>query len=372
MRSVPPGCAGAGGQLGIAEALGRAIGARLFVMGWRTIRVGVTPDELPEVMRYFEQVCSWAKSRDISACIDESDCVIDVELSGNSSHLNDMSPALSLAAREIAADFDPNSRLHSELAHIVAMELAEQVVDWSDTQEIVVAREGRELRIRADGLAGAHHLIAEIGLHVRRLRRQLRAHRGASGPNAWRRRDQTYFTLSVDARTLISALRRVERLIADLATRIPGEHSDAVMGRFAEHKHGLIAIRNVIEHLDEYEVGKGRHDPEPEPAIPLDIEIQNDEVVITTRSGTASVGALAAATAAQMALRCSAAALKHQWMTTAPIPIADFDFVDADSGRIIRREDETAGQRASRAMVENLRPSLAPVESRCPECGLSL
>ncbi len=147
-----------------------------------------------------------------------------------------------------------------------------------------------------------------------------------------------------------------------------------VASRFNERSAGLTTVRNILEHLDAYEIGKGNLDKtSTEPGHVIDMLIEPDDVAFTAR--TASVRVLAVAQAARAALACTAAALNFhlRWRAIADL-FEGFDFVEtnpaAAESRIVQREAETPEQRHHRDTSASVKPESTIPDTPCPNCGL--
>lgn len=326
---------------------------------------------------YFAQVAAWGRSRGAVATLRRKAGTVVLVFEGNSSFLNDLTPHIGNAALRIAADVDALSPVLVSWAQTIRAELDDQLVDWSDVPTVTVGRPNREHSVRLDGAAGAARIGAEIEVHVDRVRRALRRHHSASGPTAWRRRDASELILEIDARSLVGAARRASRLIDETSrTRLPGVHMTRVAERFNEQSEGLTTVRNIFEHLDAYEVGKGKLDQVgAEPGHAIALQVDPDDVVLLARS--ASVRLLAMAQAAQAALNCTSAALgfHFRWRAAADL-FGGFDFVETDQASaerwIVRRDAETAEQRQHRDMFAKFRPEFTIPDTPCPHCGLAM
>lgn len=345
-------------------------------MGFRIIELDV-PDDRPTIL-LLEQLSAFAESRGMEAYVELPEprsSGFELTLQGNSSYLNRMTPCVVHAALQIARDIDPDSAALQGIASEIGLQLEEQIVDWSDTQTITTARIGRELTARLDGDSGHPQLLEEVTLHLDRVAGSLAAHAGLSGPRAWRDRDRLDLLLRVDGLALIAAVRRFQRVAEDLSARLGGAHLVAALATFRSITNGIVRIRDVAEHIDEYGIGAGRTDrPAVEPGQAIEIVIEENELWISARS--ARIGALGVGEATKSLARCIAAATDHHAVFHYMPGFADFDFVrydEAGDTSIVTRDEEDENMRQARAMMEKaFDRSVRPAPSPCANCGLDL
>jgi len=156
---------------------------------------------------------------------------------------------------------------------------------------------------------------------------------------------------------------------------LPSDHLDRAISRFDLKTPGLITLRDIAEHIDEYSVGHGRRDvTNAEPGDVFSVTIQNHDVAITSRSKTLSV--LATYDACLSLINCLANfSDERAFIYLAPV-IGDFDFMtyNGQNFELVARENETAEQAEARAiLIEHTRhilPKLLALPAkRCSECN---
>ncbi len=262
-------------------------------MGYRIIDVELSEDPDAELAAFLKQFAAFARFRGADVFVEKPDAypgIWNLIIEGNSSFLNELTPELIRVAEEIAADINPgNERLASAVASI-ASHLNDQVVDWSDFPAITPARPGREFAERLSGESSFLQLKDELGVHATRIRGQLTKYRTAKGSMAWRRRHKLSLLLRVDSLALITAARRLHRIADDIHRRLPSHHLESAIGCFDRNTTGLISLRDVAEHIDEYSIGNGRRDlHNGEPGEVFCILIDDYDVVVSARLQTLSV-----------------------------------------------------------------------------------
>lgn len=299
----------------------------------------------------------------------------EVTLQANSTYLNDKTPYVRQAALQIATDIDPGCPELQALATEIGRQLDDQIVDWSGVSGITAARPGRELMERLAGDSGHAQLLEEVEVHLGRVTQELSDYAALSGPQAWRERDRLALALRVDGLALVAAARRFQRVAEDLAGRLSSSHLDAALTTFRAATFGLVQIRDVAEHIDEYGIGSGRLDrPRIEPGQAIDIEIGRSQLWILARSK--QVEATLVGDAVRTLALCLAATAEHcAFMHYIP-GLADVDFtVDDGQGgrRIVDRGEETAEMLETRRILAGkLRPTAGLPKSSCPHCALAM
>ena len=258
-------------------------------MGYRTINLPL--DEVPntavtawaealvDFARWYGFGASWAATAgDLGVCLE-------IELGGNSSHLNRMTPLISEAAGQIAHDISPGGQLLADHADEVGRQLTEQLISWDGVPHVTFTRSGREAEERLGGEASVAAFLREVDLHSSRISLDLRALTDASGPNGWRERLDAHFAIRVDAASVITCVRKIERVARDLHRRLNDSHLRAALTAFDASTSGVREIRNILEHIDEYVIGSGRldHGVPTEPGPALEVDLENNDVVLSAR-----------------------------------------------------------------------------------------
>jgi len=345
-------------------------------MGFRILDMQLA--QVPGAAVLVEQVAAFAAARGLDAYLDfagDPPERCEVTLQGNSTYLNDMTPDLRQAALQIAADIDPGCAELQALATEIGRQLGAQIVDWSGVSGITAARPGRELVQRLAGDSGYAQLLEEVEVHLGRVTQELAEYAALLGPRAWQERDRLALALRVDGLALVAAGRRFQRVAEDLAARLSSPHLDAALTTFRAATFGLVQIRDVAEHIDEYGIGSGRLDrPRIEPGQAIDIEVGRSELWISARSKQVEATSVGAAVKT-LALCLAATAENRAFMHYLP-GLADVDFTvdDGEGGhRIVERGEESAEMlETRRILTSKLRHTDGLPHSSCPHCGLAV
>jgi hypothetical protein len=144
------------------------------------------------------------------------------------------------------------------------------------------------------------------------------------------------------------------------------------LDRFDQKALHLVDLRNIAEHIDEYSIGRGRHDVSGlEPGDIFELEVNGEHVTITARQRTVDV--LSVYEACKSLIECLIAAIHRHMITHLFPPIAGFDFVAyTETGtQIIARSDESAEHVEARSQLASAmnRTFRNPSAERCPECN---
>lgn len=293
---------------------------------------------------FLRQVAAFAEFHGVGAILTPPDRypgLWELILDANSSLLDGFAPHLVESVAQIANDMDSGSADLRALASYLGSELTDRIVSPSGRSGITPARPGRELLERIAGEASYSQLDVELDLHEQRVRDGIVEYHALTGPTAWRRRHDLRLVLRTDALALTSAARRLQRIARDLQQRLPSPHLRAALERFDEAAPGLIDLRNIAEHLDEYTVGKGWIDEvEVEPGDVFEMTVTDDDLIVAARGRQIRVLALRTAC---VALRsCLQNASEHHLLWSVMPPFADFDFIieTSDGPRYVPRHEE--------------------------------
>lgn len=351
-------------------------------MGWRTVEFRIdNPGDL-SCLTLLEQLADFGEFHGCRPDFEKTGSPNDggwvlFTLDGNSMWLNDFTPIFIEGCREIAADIDGDSDDLNGMVFQIESQLTDQLVPLHGDGIITEARPGREALERVGGESSSAALIEEIELHADRVRDSLSRLRSVSGADGWRQRIRFRQTAAIDARAVIHTARRLIRVARHMCDTFPGEHLKIAYARFMEDTLGLIDLRDIAEHIDEYAVGRGRRDAAGEQPGPVfEYLAIEDDVVVTARGH--SLGVLAAAESAFRLGRClGAAAEKHFPLVLFPDGL-DFDFMERmrDGSLVyVDRGEESSEQREVRATWEATRPRTPTLDAEgeaptlCPECG---
>jgi hypothetical protein len=344
-------------------------------MGYRVIRLELVTAPTDLDLLLLRQVVAFARFNKAAAFLTvpkRYPAVLEVTIEGNSSFLNDFTPYLNDSIARIATDIDPNNESLQSIAVAIASQLNKQIVDWSDVPTMVLARRGRELGERITGDSSFRQIGAELDIHAKRIRSELAKYQKATGPKAWRRRHDLALMIRLDSLSLIVAARRLRRITDDIRRHLPGSHLSKALGRFDQKVPYLVDLRNIAEHIDEYSIGRGRHDASGlEPGDVFELEVSGEHVTITARQRTVDV--LYVYEACKSLIECLIAAIHRHIIAHLFPPIADFDFVAyTETGtQIIARSDESAEHAKARSQLASAIKSTLkkPPAERCPECN---
>jgi hypothetical protein len=344
-------------------------------MGYRVILIALSTAPTDLDLSLLRQVVAFAQFNKADAFVTipkRYPATLKLTIEGNSSFLNDFTPYLNDSITQIATDIDPNNKSLQSIVASIASQLNEQIVDWSGAPTLTLARKGRELEERIVGDSSFRQIGAELDIHAKRIKGALARYRKAAGPKAWRRRHELVLLLRIDSLALIAAARRLRRIADDVRRHLPGSHLSEALGRFDQKAPHLVDLRNIAEHIDEYGIGRGRHDAsELEPGDVFKLEANDEHVTITARQHTVDV--LSAYEACQSLIECLAAAIDHHRLTHLFPPVADFDFVTlTETGtHILGRNDESAEHAEARSLlVSALNRTLKHLpDIRCPKCS---
>lgn len=301
-------------------------------------------------------------------------------LDANSMWLNEFTDVFVDGCQEIAADIDPDDAELNRIVETIRSQLSAQLVPVSGDGVVTIARPGREGLQRIEGEASFLVLIDELEVHTERVRNNLTQLLSVSGVDSWRQRIHLRWMAAIDAGALIRSARRLERVAQQMRCLIPGEHLDLVHASFIGDTKGLIDLRDIAEHVDEYAIGRGRRDPPGEqPGAVFEYSITNEDIIVSARDHSLSV--LHIAERSFRLGRCLKAASDHHPFHVLFPNGLDMDFMEegSDGGMAyVEREAETAEQREARAVWESVRnaPSASGTQETedhvCPECGRAL
>ena len=281
---------------------------------------------------------------------------------------------LTQSARQIRNDIDPDHQPLLIIEEAISAQLTHQLVDHGASQ-ITPGRRSRELFQRFGGEGSCDDLAADLEAHYARLENELKQHDTVSGPTAWRQRIELDRLIRIDAVAIISTVRKIRRVAQDLENRLAGDHLITSLETFDAHTEGLVALRDIAEHHDEYVVGQGRRDATgTEPGPVFDWHIANNDVAVTARGKT--VRPLEFARRAQSLVRCSQSAADYhcvrEWVSGMANP--DFVRVDEDgSWTIIDESSQDEEQQYFAAVLhQSIRLPPDPKSHRptCKECTL--
>ena len=344
-------------------------------MGYRVIRLELTTAPTGLDLLLLRQVVAFARFNKADAFLTvpkRYPAALEVTIEGNSSFLNDFTPYLNDSIAQIAIDIDPNNESLQSIAASIASQLNAQIVDWSDVSTLMLARRGRELEERIAGDSSFRQIGMELDIHAKRIRGELAKCQKAAGPRAWRRRHDLVLLLRIDSLALIVTARRLRRIADDVRRHLPGSHLPEALGRFDQETPHLVDLRNIAEHIDEYGIGRGRHDAsELEPGDVFRLEANGEHVTITARQHSVDVHSVYEA--CRSLIECLTGAIDHHKITHLFPPIADFDFVAyTETGtQILARSDESAEHAEARSLlVSEINRTLKNLPGRrCPECN---
>jgi hypothetical protein len=343
-------------------------------VGYRIIGVEFESPPIADEEAFIRQVAAFADSYGVGGILTPPERYPgqwEIILDANSSLLDGFTPYFIESVDVIANDIDPGSADLRALANYIGRVLSEQIVSRSGRGGVAPARPGRELLERIDGEASYPMLDVELDLHEQRVRDGVAEFHALTGPTAWRRRHDLRLVLWTDALALTSAARRLQRIASDLQQRLPSPHLRAALERFDQAAPGLIDLRNIAEHLDDYTVGKGRIDAvDVEPGDVFEMTITDDDVIVAARGREIGVLALRAAC---VALRsCLQNASDCHLLRSVTPPFADFDFIveTGDGPRYVRRHEETPEQVEFRTSLTSATQSRRqPRVAHCEQCG---
>ncbi|MGW0486500.1 hypothetical protein [Nonomuraea sp. NPDC003214] len=256
----------------------------------------------------------------------------------------------------------------------------QQVVNEPGEIVFLPTRASREGFERVRGEASVEALLTELSVHERRLLTDFKDFNKATGPKAWKKRQQILFVARIDALAIINCARRMERIARDLQRRLGNNsHIMAALQTFRRSASHVTDLRNISEHLDEYVVGAGRIDGSArvEPGEVFEIAIEGEDVVLAARSRSARI--LGVAAAVRDLCRCVHRTTEARFMEIDWADGVDFDFaiIEEDgTARILREEEYPPGVlRAKAAMArtgQNGMPFSQQVREKCPDCDSPL
>jgi hypothetical protein len=350
-------------------------------MGYRIIAIEMPAEPVSQIVTFLRQFAAFAKFQGLDVFVQkpkEYPGIWDLTIEGNSSYLDEFTPEIirmaAVIAAVIAADIDPDSEDLKGTVTAIASQLSEQVVAWRDVPAITPARRGRELAQRLSGESSITQLKDELRIHETRIRRQLTRYRNVSGPTAWRQRHKLSLLLRVDCLALVGVARRLRRIASDLHRRLPSNHLYKAISRFDQKTSGLIALRDIAEHIDEYSIGHGkRDDTDTEPGEVFSVIIQNRDITITARGQALSI--LATHKACLSLINCLASVSDYRAFIHLIPVIVDFDFMthNGQHFELVARGNETAEQSKERAILtehtRRIQSKLRLPDKRCPECN---
>lgn len=342
-------------------------------MGYRIVRLKLFQSLTSSERALLDQVVAVATFQGLETFVEEpNDYPGEWELTieGNSVYLNACTPIITDLIVQIASDIDPSDARLDCFAQSICMQLREQIVDWSEVDGIIVARPGRELEQRLVGEASFVGISAELTIHAARIREQLESYHSATGPEAWLRRHELVQRLRVDGIALIAAARRLRRIANDVRARLGTAHLDAALNDFDRKVAGLVALRDMAEHIDEYNIGRGRKDPvELEPGDVLELSVKRNDVEFTARGTTLRVLSIEQACTAMTA--CFEATAEHQAIVNLFPPLAEFQFTkDSGAGHeFVPISEESEEHSAFRSAVrETFGQAFALLAGQCETC----
>ena len=343
-------------------------------MGYRIVQLELSTAPTAFELALLRQAVAYARFNKKDAFLTmpkRYPAVLEMTIEGNSSFLNDFVPYFNESINKIANDIDPGNESLQLIAASIASQLNEQIVDWSDTPTITLARRGRELAQMTDGDSSFTQIGVELDIHAKRIRDELARYQKAAGPRAWKRRHDLLPMLRIDSLSLIVAARRLRRGAEGVRRHLPGSHLLETLREFDQKAPHLIDLRNIVEHIDEYSIGRGRHDASGlEPGDVFILDISGERVTITARRRTVDV--LSIYDACQSLIKCLSTAIDHHMITYLFPPIADFDFVAyTETGKqIIARSDESAEHAEARSLIASTmsRSGKKLPARRCTEC----
>ncbi len=347
-------------------------------MGYRIIAFEMPVEPVNQIVVFLKQLVAFARFQALDVSVKKPKAypgIWELTIEGNGAYLDEFTPEFINMAAVIAADIDPGSEDLRRAVASIASELNEQIADWSSVHTIAPARQGRELEQRLSGESSFMQLKNELSIHEARIRKQLTRYYRVTGPTAWRQRSKLSSLLRIDCLALVAAARRLHRIASDLHRRLPSDHIGRAISRFDRMTPGLITLRDIAEHIDEYSIGHGKRDvTNTQPGEVFSVVIQNQDVVISARSETLSV--LATCEACLSLINCLTNYSNNRaFIHLAPV-IGDFDFVTYDGQRseLVARENETVEQVEARTkLIEHTRhilPKLLELPVKhCSECN---
>src|SRR5712691_4366978 len=223
-------------------------------MGYRIVRIEMVAEPTQSEADLLEEVIAYAEFRNVTMYVDEPDeypGVWDITLDGNSSFLSGITPDLIDMAARIACDIDPQDENLKRITSLISAQLTEQIGDWSGIPILTSARSGRELQERLDGEASFRRMKEELDIHHNRIESEVDEYFLIRGAAAWRRRNELALMLRVDGLALVAGARRLRRIADDVRRRMPGAHLNAAIGVFDVETPGLVALRDMAEHIDQ-------------------------------------------------------------------------------------------------------------------------
>src|SRR5581483_10125739 len=154
----------------------------------------------------------------------------------------------------------------------------------------------------------------------------------------------------------------------------PSRHLEKAISRFTLKVPGLVTLRDVAEHIDEYSIGCGRRDLRgTEPGEVFSIAIGLRDIEISARGQL--LEALATHKACLALINCLGSDSDHRAIFHLIPVIADFDFMTYDGRRFVpvARDSETDEQSKERALLNGhmhrIQSRLRLPNERCPECN---
>ena len=354
-------------------------------MGWRTVEFQLREPNNPACAKFLEQMAEFG---DLHGCRPDFERIgsaedagwVTFELGGNSLWLNDFSEIFIEGCREIGADIALDDDELKRIINEIESQLRQQSVPAVGDGIVTLARPGREGLQRIEGEASFPALIDELELHVNRLKEALLRLRSVSGADGWRQRVEFRRSGAIDAEAVIRTARRLQRVAHHICQLLPGDHLETAYRVFMEETAGLIDLRDMTEHIDEYVVGRGRRDrADEQPGPVFEYEVADDDVIVSARDR--SLGVLIAAEHAFRLGGCLEAASKERWPRVVFPAGLDMDFMmETENGDLVYvdRDQEGAEQREFHATLESVRSAASGTGNReeeaklCPECGVPL
>jgi hypothetical protein len=104
-------------------------------MGDRVIKLQWPTAPTRQELSLLRQVVAFASSYNAGADMSvpkRYPATVEITIGGNGSFLNDFTPYLNDSIAQIAADIDPNSEALRSIVSSIALQLNDQIVDWSD------------------------------------------------------------------------------------------------------------------------------------------------------------------------------------------------------------------------------------------------
>jgi len=349
-------------------------------MGYRIVRIEMAVDPTQAEADLLAEVTAYAEFKNATVYVDESNeypGTWEITLEGNSSFLNAITPQIVNMAARIVCDIDPQDENLKRITSSVSAQLTEQIVDWNGVLAVTSARNGRELRERLDGEASFRQMREEFRIHDDRIGTEIDEYHLIRGADAWRRRHELALMLRVDGLALIAGARRLRRLADDVRRRMPGTHLNAAIRAFDGETPGLIALRDIAEHIDQYSIGRGRNDVNlPEPGDVFAVSIDTADLSISARSHSVQIRRTYRACMAL--IQCLTNASDHRSLLYLLPPLADYDFeVHTENVfKILPRAKETAEHAQARELIDsamtNLPSKVKMPRKRCAQCNIWL